>query len=49
MSPSERVEFPTSMKELERRWAAVLVCALLLAVAAWLVWEALVFVVMTWL
>ena len=32
-----------------RRWAAVLVCVLLLAVAAWIVWEALVFVVLTWL
>jgi hypothetical protein len=32
-----------------RRWAAVLVCVLLLAVAAWIVWEALAFVVLTWL
>jgi hypothetical protein len=32
-----------------RRWAAVLVCVLLLAVAAWIVWEAFVFVVLTWL
>ncbi|QJY49441.1 hypothetical protein [Pseudonocardia broussonetiae] len=32
-----------------RRWSAVLVVVLLLAVAAFLVWEALVFVVSTWL
>ncbi|MDN5860334.1 MAG: hypothetical protein L0H84_17140 [Pseudonocardia sp.] len=32
-----------------RRWAAVLVCGLLLAVAAWLMWEALVYAVLTWL
>ncbi|MGI9004400.1 MAG: hypothetical protein ACR2GH_22570 [Pseudonocardia sp.] len=32
-----------------RRWAAVLVVALLLAVAAHLVWDSLVFVVTTWL
>ncbi|MBW0090120.1 hypothetical protein I4I73_05680 [Pseudonocardia sp. KRD-184] len=32
-----------------RRWGAVLVVVLLLAVAAFLVWEALVFVVTTWL
>jgi hypothetical protein len=32
-----------------RRWAAVLVVALLLAVAAYLVWDALLFVVQTWL
>jgi len=31
-----------------RRWAAVLVVLLLLAVAAYLVWEALLFVVTTW-
>ncbi len=31
-----------------RRWTAVLVCVLLLAVAAWIVWEALAFVVLTW-
>ncbi len=31
-----------------RRWAAVLVCGLLLAVAGWLMWEALLFVVLTW-
>jgi hypothetical protein len=33
----------------ERRWGAVLIVLLLLAVAAWTVWEALVFVVGTWL
>jgi hypothetical protein len=32
-----------------RRWGAVLVVALLLAVAAYLVWDALMFVVTTWL
>jgi len=32
-----------------RRWAAVLVVGLLLAVAAYLAWDALVFVVLTWL
>jgi hypothetical protein len=32
-----------------RRWAAVLVVMLLLAVAAYIVWEALVFVLVTWL
>ncbi|MGI5129671.1 hypothetical protein ACQEVB_22885 [Pseudonocardia sp. CA-107938] len=32
-----------------RRWAAWLVCVLLLAVAAWVVWEALTFVILTWL
>jgi hypothetical protein len=32
-----------------RRWGAVLVVALLLAVAAFLVWEAFMFVVTTWL
>lgn len=32
-----------------RRWGAVSVVVLLLAVAAFLVWEALVFVVTTWL
>ncbi|MFB9383218.1 hypothetical protein ACFFTK_08715 [Pseudonocardia petroleophila] len=32
-----------------RRWSAVAVVVLLLAVAAFLVWEAFVFVVMTWL
>jgi hypothetical protein len=32
-----------------RRWAAVLVVLLLLAVAAYLVWEALLFVAATWL
>jgi hypothetical protein len=32
-----------------RRWAAVLVVLLLLAVAAYLVWEALLFVATTWL
>ncbi|MBW0118978.1 hypothetical protein [Pseudonocardia abyssalis] len=32
-----------------RRWGAVLVVGLLLAVAAFLVWEAFVFVVTTWL
>ena len=31
-----------------RRWGAVFVVVLLLAVAAFLVWEALVFVVATW-
>jgi hypothetical protein len=29
-----------------RRWAAVLVCVLLLGVAAWIVWEALAFVLL---
>lgn len=32
-----------------RRWAAVLVVGLLLAVAAYLMWESLLFVIMTWL
>jgi hypothetical protein len=32
-----------------RRWAAVLVSGLLLAVAAYIVWEAFMFVVTTWL
>lgn len=32
-----------------RRWAAVLVTVLLLVVAAFAVWEAIVFVVTTWL
>ena len=32
-----------------RRWAAVAVCVLLLAVAAWIVWEALTYVLLTWL
>lgn len=31
-----------------RRWGAVLVVLLLLAVAAWLVWEAFLFTVTTW-
>ncbi len=33
----------------ERRWAAVLVVLLLLAVAAHLVWDVLTFVLVTWL
>ncbi len=31
-----------------RRWGAVLVVLMLLAVAAWLVWEAFLFAVTTW-
>jgi hypothetical protein len=31
-----------------RRWSAVAVVVLLLAVAAWLVWESMVFVMLTW-
>jgi hypothetical protein len=44
-------EFADSANRAEggRRWAAVLVVVLLLAVAAYAVWEALVFVVATWL
>jgi hypothetical protein len=30
-----------------RRWAAVTVCVLLLAIAAWIVWEALAYVLLT--
>lgn len=32
-----------------RRWAAVSVVVLLLAVAAYIVWEAIVFMMMTWM
>lgn len=44
-------EFADSANRAEggRRWGAVLVVGLLLAVAAFLVWEALMFVVTTWL
>lgn len=44
-------EFADSANRAEggRRWAAVLVTVLLLAVAAFVVWEALVFVVTAWL
>lgn len=44
-------EFADSVNRAEggRRWAAVLVVLLLLAVAAYLVWDALVFVMLTWL
>lgn len=44
-------EFADSANRAEggRRWAAVLLAVLLLAVAGFLVWEAFVFVVTTWL
>ena len=44
-------EFADSANRAEggRRWAAVLVALLLLAVVAYVVWESLVFVVATWL
>jgi hypothetical protein len=44
-------EFADSANRAEggRRWAAVLVVLLLLGVAAYVVWESLVFVVATWL
>jgi hypothetical protein len=45
------VDFADSANRAEggRRWSAVLVVLLLLAVAAYLVWDAFVFVVATWL
>ena len=44
-------EFADSANRAEggRRWAAVLVVLLLLAGAAWVVWESLLFVLATWL